>query len=194
MLALQALAVSAARSDIHSVFAGLVLMTYHGVVLLLSGYQADEAHIIKQYKAIVSRVDGRYPDGSLWILNKAKIQRMTYDTEGAIETLRDGLKPERKKSFPQADTLLTFELAWTLLSHRRYEETAKQFLDITQLNSWFPILLFLAYLRTNLSITQESCDILLHCSWLLLLVERSQYSSKPFGQNSRSARQTEAFR
>jgi tetratricopeptide (TPR) repeat protein len=136
MLALQALAVSAARSDIHSVFAGLVLMTYHGVVLLLSGYQADEAHIIKQYKAIVSRVDGRYPDGSLWILNKAKIQRMTYDTEGAIETLRDGLKPERKKSFPQADTLLTFELAWTLLSHRRYEETAKQFLDITRLNSW----------------------------------------------------------
>ncbi|KAG2349961.1 hypothetical protein BDR05DRAFT_994923 [Suillus weaverae] len=141
MLALQALAVSAARSDIHSVFAGLVLMTYHGVVLLLSGYQADEAHIIKQYKAIVSRcrkirVDGRYPDGSLWILNKAKIQRMTHDTEGAIETLRDGLKSERKKSFPQADTLLTFELAWTLLSHRRYEETAKQFLDITQLNSW----------------------------------------------------------
>lgn len=136
MLALQALAVSAARNDIHSVFAGLVLMTYHGVVLLLSGYQADEAHIIKQYKAIVSRVDGRYPDGSLWILNKAKIQRMTYDTEGAIETLKDGLKSERKKSFPQADTLLTFELAWTLLSHRRYEETAKQFLDITRLNSW----------------------------------------------------------
>ncbi|KIK39840.1 hypothetical protein CY34DRAFT_88473 [Suillus luteus UH-Slu-Lm8-n1] len=136
MLALQALAVSAARSDIHSVFAGLVLMTYHGVVLLLSGYQADEAHIIKQYKAIVSRVDGRYPDGSLWILNKAKIQRMTHDTDGAIETLRDGLKPERKKSFPQADTLLTFELAWTLLSHRRYKETAKQFLDITKLNSW----------------------------------------------------------
>ncbi|KAG2145027.1 outer membrane protein Iml2/Tetratricopeptide repeat protein 39 [Suillus cothurnatus] len=128
MLALQALAVFCRKE--------LVLMTYHGVVLLLSGYQADEAHIIKQYKAIVSRVDGRYPDGSLWILNKAKIQRMTYDTEGAIETLRDGLKPERKKSFPQADTLLTFELAWTLLSHRRYEETAKQFLDITRLNSW----------------------------------------------------------
>ncbi|KAG1731945.1 outer membrane protein Iml2/Tetratricopeptide repeat protein 39 [Suillus lakei] len=141
MLALQALAVSAAGSDMHSVFAGLVLMTYHGVVLLLSGYQADEAHIIKQYKAIVSRVDGRYPDGSLWILNKAKIQRMTHDTEGAIETLRDGLKPERKKSFPQADTLLRFELAWTFLAHRRYEETAKQFLEITNLNSWFSVLL-----------------------------------------------------
>ncbi|KAG1756842.1 outer membrane protein Iml2/Tetratricopeptide repeat protein 39 [Suillus paluster] len=136
MLALQALAVAAAGNDIHSVFAGLVLMTYHGVVLLLAGYQADEAHIIKQYKAIVSRVDARYPDGSLWILNKAKIQRMTHDTDGAIKTLRDGLKPERKKSFPQADTLLTFELAWTLLSCRRYEETAKQFLDITKLNSW----------------------------------------------------------
>lgn len=73
-LALQALAVSAAKKDVHSVFAGwvsrrsgphsfihfvfqtsLVLMTYHGVVLLLSGYQADEAHIIKQYKAIVDK-------------------------------------------------------------------------------------------------------------------------------------------
>ena len=31
----------------------LVLMTYHGVVLLMSGYQADEAHIVKQYQAIV---------------------------------------------------------------------------------------------------------------------------------------------
>lgn len=30
-------------------------MTYYGVVLLLSGYQADEAHIIKQYLAIVDR-------------------------------------------------------------------------------------------------------------------------------------------
>ena len=28
-------------------------MTYHGGVLLLSGYQADEARILKQYKAIV---------------------------------------------------------------------------------------------------------------------------------------------
>lgn len=33
----------------------LTLMTYHGVVLLLAGYQADEAHIVKQYKAIVDK-------------------------------------------------------------------------------------------------------------------------------------------
>ena len=30
-------------------------MTYHGVVLLMAGYQADEAHIIKQYEAIVEK-------------------------------------------------------------------------------------------------------------------------------------------
>ncbi len=33
----------------------LVLMTYYGVVLLMSGYQADEAHIVKQYRAIVDK-------------------------------------------------------------------------------------------------------------------------------------------
>ena len=31
-------------------------MTYHGVVLLMAGYQADEAHIIKQYEAIVEKL------------------------------------------------------------------------------------------------------------------------------------------
>lgn len=30
-------------------------MTYHGIVLLMSGYQADEQHIIKQYRAIVEK-------------------------------------------------------------------------------------------------------------------------------------------
>lgn len=45
-------------------------MSYYGVVLLLTGYQADETHILKQYRAIVERVTGRFPVGSLWILNR----------------------------------------------------------------------------------------------------------------------------
>jgi hypothetical protein len=31
----------------------LVLMTFHGVVLLLAGYQADEARTVRTYRAIV---------------------------------------------------------------------------------------------------------------------------------------------
>ncbi|KAL4064823.1 hypothetical protein V8B97DRAFT_1986391 [Scleroderma yunnanense] len=135
-LALRALAVSAARSDVHAIFSGLVLMTYYGVVLLMSGYQADEEHIVRQYKGIVQRVSERYPDGSLWILNKAKIQRMTSDTESAIATLQEGLQADRQTSFPQADTLLAFELAWTLLQSRRYEESAMMFSDLTNMNNW----------------------------------------------------------
>ncbi|KAK0211394.1 outer membrane protein Iml2/Tetratricopeptide repeat protein 39 [Desarmillaria ectypa] len=137
-LALQALAVSAAKTDVHSVFAALVLMTYHGVVLLLSGYQADEAHILKQYGAMVTSVSERYPTGSLWTLNQAKIKRMSYDAQGAITVLRDGLKPDREASFKQADTLLVFELAWTLLAERRYEEAAIEFIRMTELNNWSP--------------------------------------------------------
>lgn len=33
----------------------LALMTYYGIVLLLSGYQADEAHIVKQDRSIVEQ-------------------------------------------------------------------------------------------------------------------------------------------
>ncbi|KAG6825732.1 Mitochondrial outer membrane protein iml2, partial [Arthromyces matolae] len=72
-LALRALAVSASKNDVHSVFSGLVLMTYYGVVLLLSGYQADETHIVRQYKAIVDRVESRFPEGALWILNRVRL-------------------------------------------------------------------------------------------------------------------------
>ena len=61
-------AVSVAKKDIHSVFAKYVssfitsvqppldvlsLITYYSIILLLSGLQADEARILKQYKAIV---------------------------------------------------------------------------------------------------------------------------------------------
>jgi Protein of unknown function (DUF3808) len=54
-LALRALAVSASGNDVHSVFAGLALMTYYGVVLLMSGYQADEKYILEQYRSIVDK-------------------------------------------------------------------------------------------------------------------------------------------
>lgn len=30
-------------------------MTYYGVILLMTGYQADEAHIVRQYKGIVNK-------------------------------------------------------------------------------------------------------------------------------------------
>ena len=48
----------------------LTLMAYHGMVLLFAGYQADEAHILKQYKAIVEKNAIRFPLGSMWILNR----------------------------------------------------------------------------------------------------------------------------
>ena len=61
-LALRALAVSASGNDVHSVFAGLALMTYYGVVLLMSGYQADERYILKQYRLIVDKCVHVLPD------------------------------------------------------------------------------------------------------------------------------------
>ncbi|KAJ6613668.1 outer membrane protein Iml2/Tetratricopeptide repeat protein 39 [Mycena sp. CBHHK59/15] len=143
-LALRALAVAAGVSedvaggatgrDVHGVFAGLVLMTFHGVVLLLAGYQADEAHTLRQYRAIVDSIEARYPTGALWILNRAKILRMAGDAPGAIDVLQRGLAGPQ--TFVQADTLLVFELAWTLLAQCRHQEAADAFVRLTELNSW----------------------------------------------------------
>ena len=80
---------------------------------------------------------------------------MSYDAEGAINVMLNGLNMDRPKSFQQADGLVSrninrvpatlaniigakiiFELAWTLLSQRRYKESAEWFLKVTELNSW----------------------------------------------------------
>ncbi|KIY72518.1 hypothetical protein CYLTODRAFT_417906 [Cylindrobasidium torrendii FP15055 ss-10] len=133
-LALEALGVAANRTDVHGVFSGLVLMTYYGVVLLLSGWQANEALILKRYKGVVDRVQGRYPTGTLWVLNRAKILRMAGKSKEAIQVIEEGLKVD--STFRQADTLLVFEYAWLLLAERQYEEAGKQFIRMTELNSW----------------------------------------------------------
>ncbi|KAI0280499.1 hypothetical protein BGY98DRAFT_1106773 [Russula aff. rugulosa BPL654] len=135
-LALRALAVSASGNDVHSVFAGLALMTYYGVVLLMSGYQADEKYILEQYRSIVDKLEKKYPTGTLWILNRAKIHRMSGDPESAIKSLQAGLSPDRTSVFLQADALLVFELAWVYLAQRRYEDAAKMLMKMTEINTW----------------------------------------------------------
>jgi len=61
---------------------------------------------------------------------------MSGDPESAIATLQAGLAPDRTSVFPQADALLVFELAWVYLSQRRYENAAKTFIHMTEINTW----------------------------------------------------------
>ncbi|KAF8192215.1 hypothetical protein K438DRAFT_1970030 [Mycena galopus ATCC 62051] len=102
-----AAAASGAGRDVHGVFAGLVLMTFHRVVLLLAGYQADDTRALCTYTVIVD-VRMRAPTHPLHLLPtlvnapQAKILRMSNDPEGAI-VLQRGL--EALQTFVQADTL-----------------------------------------------------------------------------------------
>jgi hypothetical protein len=54
------------------------------------------------------RVSAKYPTGALWILNKAKILRMSGDSDGAIQVLRQGLAPDMPHTFAQADMLVSY--------------------------------------------------------------------------------------
>ncbi|KAF8638147.1 hypothetical protein AX17_002420 [Amanita inopinata Kibby_2008] len=135
-LALHALSVAAAKSDSHSVFAGLVLMSYWNIVLFMSGWQGNREKLMKEYRAINEPILARYPTGSLWSLNRAKILRLSNDPEGAIAVLQEGIRPGRVHLFKQADTLLVFELAWTLLGQQRYQEAAEMFQKMKEMNSW----------------------------------------------------------
>ncbi|KAG9004430.1 hypothetical protein FRB94_002374 [Tulasnella sp. JGI-2019a] len=106
------------------------------VKLLTAGYQAKEAELIEQLDSILKDLETQYPHGSLWLLNRAKIQRYQNNPSAAILTLQGGLGPSRPVKFVQADALLVFELAWVLVAERRYAEAAEMWIKMKSLNSW----------------------------------------------------------
>lgn len=72
VVSLKLLTVAACTSsDVNGAFASLSLVTYYCVILLMSGWQADEANLIQSCELVLSRVEERFPNGTLWILNRA---------------------------------------------------------------------------------------------------------------------------
>ncbi|GAA6001330.1 hypothetical protein JCM10207_006611 [Rhodosporidiobolus poonsookiae] len=136
-VALKLLTVSSSTgNDVHGYFASLVLLTYYGFVLLMSGWQADQDHLLNQVSAILDRVTNKFPNGTLFILNRAKYLRYKRDVESAISVLEAGLA--KGTSFREADSLLVFELSWLYLSQARFLDTATSFERMNEMNSWSP--------------------------------------------------------
>lgn len=134
--AIQALEIAAQGKDAHAVFAALVLMLYMSLVLQMTSWQADAESMMEQYRNLVDPISARYPSGNLWTLYRGKLMRLMHEQDQAIAILREGLKPGRVHVFKQADMLLVYELAWTLVGERRYDEAAEMFMKMKELNSW----------------------------------------------------------
>ncbi|KAK4054454.1 Mitochondrial outer membrane protein iml2 [Microbotryomycetes sp. JL201] len=130
--ALKLLTVSASTgNDVHGYFASLALLTFYCVILLMSGWQANEQYLLTQCNNVLSRVIDRFPKGTLWRLNKAKLHRMRHETDAAIQVAEDALSHE--SSFREADSLL---LGWLYLSNAQYVKSADAFEKMCSLNSW----------------------------------------------------------
>ncbi|KAJ7098898.1 hypothetical protein C8R44DRAFT_747967 [Mycena epipterygia] len=127
--------------DVHGVFAGR-----EGIFSVVAGWACAETGClgmggrgcgllkrITDTRVFFSKIEARYPTGALWILNRARILRMSGDAQGAIAVLQCGL--EAPQTFVQADTLLVFEPAWTLPGKRLHQEAADAFVRLMKLNS-----------------------------------------------------------
>ncbi|GAA5935455.1 hypothetical protein JCM3775_006276 [Rhodotorula graminis] len=137
--ALKLLAVSAATGDdVHGYFASLTLVTFYGFILLMSGWQSSESTYLATLSRTLGRVTSRFPNGTLWVLNRAKLARYSRDPDTAIAIIVEALAKEKKEgnSFREADSLLVFELGWLKLSQAKWVETADAFEQMCDLNSW----------------------------------------------------------
>lgn len=127
--------------------------------LAVSGYQADEEGLLHECGVVLDRIIDRFPDGTLWVLNRtlpsptlhdhtrarnqltplhtpagAKLARYRHDTPQAIKILEDALT--KGSTFREADSLLCFELSWCLLSAWELEKAADRFEQMCLLNNW----------------------------------------------------------
>jgi hypothetical protein len=62
-------------NDVHGYFASLALLTYYGLILLMSGYQSDESFLIGECEKILDHICVKFPNGTLWILNRKHCRR-----------------------------------------------------------------------------------------------------------------------
>ncbi|GAA5984842.1 hypothetical protein JCM11641_005434 [Rhodosporidiobolus odoratus] len=127
---------SSTGNDVHGHFASLTLITYYCFILLMSGWQANQAYLINQCTVILDRVHEKLPHGSLWTLNRSKLARMKRDADTAISILEGALK--EGTTFREADSLLVFELSWLYLSQARFIDCADSFDRMNGMNSWSP--------------------------------------------------------
>ncbi|GAA5959180.1 hypothetical protein JCM3765_005096 [Sporobolomyces pararoseus] len=133
--ALKLLTISAsAGRDVHSAFAALTLLTWYGLILLLSGWQADEQYLFDHCASMLNRVVSRFPNGTLWQLNRAKLARYQRRPDDAIDIIETNLKVGT--AFREADSLLVFELSWLYLSKADYIKTADNFERMCTMNKW----------------------------------------------------------
>ncbi|BGP55618.1 hypothetical protein JCM8202_004879 [Rhodotorula sphaerocarpa] len=125
-------------NDVHGYFASLTLMTYYGFILLMSGWQASEMGYLRSVASVLDRVHARFPKGTLWVLNRAKLARYSRQHDSAIGIIKQALEREAKEGsgFREADSLLVFELMWLYLSQARFSEVADAAERMCTLNSW----------------------------------------------------------
>ena len=60
----------------------------------------------------------RHPEGTLWTLNRAKLERINGNADKALEILGSTLKKDG--GFPQAEVIIVFEYAWLLLAENKW--------------------------------------------------------------------------
>ncbi|GAA5875921.1 hypothetical protein JCM3774_005817 [Rhodotorula dairenensis] len=123
-------------NDVHGYFASLTLTTFYGFLLLMTGWQASEASYLRTMTTVLDRVHARFPNGTLWVLNRAKLARYSRRTDEAIEIIVKALAREEKEGngFREADSLLVFELTWLYLSQAKFRQVADAAEKI--MNSW----------------------------------------------------------
>uniref|UniRef100_UPI00358F038E tetratricopeptide repeat protein 39C isoform X2 n=1 Tax=Myxine glutinosa TaxID=7769 RepID=UPI00358F038E len=132
---LEALSEASRSSDMKAPLATLALLWYHTVVrpfFALDGgdIQAglDEAEKMLQLK------EALYPNSSLFLFFKGRIQRLRCETNGALESFRLSLKCAQQQR--ELQHVCLYEIGWCSMIQMTFDEAAACFLRLKSESRW----------------------------------------------------------
>ncbi|EWC48361.1 hypothetical protein DRE_02130 [Drechslerella stenobrocha 248] len=126
---------SANMMNSQGALAALILLTYYNLLEYCDIVQTDEAKggAPKQKCAdLLLAYRTKYPNSPLWILEEARLCAQRRDLDAAVALLEFERKPQMK----QIEAVCIFEKALDSMCMHKYEDAAKLFTHLVDLNSW----------------------------------------------------------
>lgn len=127
--------------NINGAVAGLMLLAYYNGLLSLADILPSEEDVKKgavvgypreKCSALIAQMLQRYPDGTLWRFEQARVLGNSKDLHGALRILKSNTNSKMR----QVSALNNFEMAIDSMYVHDYPDMRENFLRCIELNDW----------------------------------------------------------
>ncbi|XP_077471749.1 tetratricopeptide repeat protein 39C-like [Stigmatopora argus] len=132
---LSALAYASQSKDMKAPLATLALLWYHTVVQPFFALDGSDSHSgLEEAKAILRERETTYPDSSLFMFFKGRVQRLESQMSAALESFNNALQLASEQR--EIQHVCLYEIGWCNMIELNYSESFKAFERLKNESRW----------------------------------------------------------